>query len=221
MMVKFLSHVVAVATCAGWLATGAWAQTPAGNVQAGQSKAAMCIGCHGIAGYQSSFPEIHKVPKIAGQTAGYLQAALLAYQTGERKHPTMRGIAGSLNAQDMADLSAFYAQLAPASSVAEQAPAAPAKVQALLARGGCVACHGANYNKPLAPSYPKVAGQHADYLYVALKSYQVQDNAVVGRGNAIMGGVAKQFKLDELKAMANYLGGLSGDLAVVPQSRWR
>jgi cytochrome c553 len=73
----------------------------------------------------------------------------------------------------------------------------------------------------LAPSYPKVAGQHADYLYVALKSYQVQDNAVVGRGNAIMGGVAKQFTLGELKAMANYLGGLSGDLAVVPQSRWR
>ena len=133
----------------------------------------------------------------------------------------MRGIAGSLSAQDMADLSAFYAQLAPATTVAEQAPAAPAKVQALLARGGCVACHGANYNKPLAPSYPKVAGQHADYLYVALKSYQVQDNAVVGRGNAIMGGVAKQFTLGELKAMANYLGSLSGDLAVVPQSRWR
>jgi cytochrome c553 len=221
MMVKFFSRVVALATCAGWMATGAWAQAPAGNVQAGQSKAAMCIGCHGIAGYQSSFPEIHKVPKIAGQSAGYLAAALVAYQKGERKHPTMRGIAGSLGEQDIADLAAFYAQLAPAAGVQEQAPAAPAKVQALLARGGCVACHGANYSKPLAPAYPKVAGQHADYLYVALKSYQVQGNAVVGRGNAIMGGVAKQFKLEELKAIANYLGGLSGDLAVVPQSRWR
>ncbi|MGA1724557.1 MAG: c-type cytochrome [Burkholderiaceae bacterium] len=220
-MGKFVSRWVALMTCAGWFAATAWAQAPTGNVQAGQSKAAMCIGCHGIAGYQNSFPEIHKVPKIAGQTAGYLQAALLAYQKGERKHPTMRGIAGSLNEQDMADLAAFYAQLAPEVSVPEQAPKASAKVQALFARGGCVACHGANYNKPLTPAYPKVAGQHADYLYVALKSYQVQGNAVVGRNNAIMAGIVKQFNLNELKAMADHLAGLPGSLDTVPQSRWR
>ena len=64
----------------------------------------MCIGCHGIKGYQASFPEIHKVPMIAGQGAKYIVAALTAYKKGERKHPAMRGIAASLSDQDMADL---------------------------------------------------------------------------------------------------------------------
>ena len=44
--------------------------------QAGEKKAAMCIGCHGIPGYQASFPEVHKVPMIAGQNAKYIAAAL-------------------------------------------------------------------------------------------------------------------------------------------------
>ena len=74
---------------------------------AGQKKAAMCIGCHGIPGYQASFPQVHKVPKIAGQNAKYITAALGAYKKGERKHPTMRAIAGSLTDQDIADLAAF------------------------------------------------------------------------------------------------------------------
>ena len=72
------------------------------------SKAALCIGCHGISGYQASFPEMHKVPMIAGQNAPYIVAALTAYKKGERLHPTMKGIAATLTDQDMADLAAFY-----------------------------------------------------------------------------------------------------------------
>nr|MCU0943693.1 cytochrome c4 [Hydrogenophaga sp.] len=48
-------------------AASAQAQGVTGDVQAGQKKAEMCIGCHGIKGYQNSFPEIHKVPMISGQ----------------------------------------------------------------------------------------------------------------------------------------------------------
>ena len=70
----------------------------------------MCIGCHGIKGYQASFPEVHKVPMISGQSAKYIVAALTAYKKGERKHPTMRAIAASLTEQDMADLAAYYEQ---------------------------------------------------------------------------------------------------------------
>jgi cytochrome c553 len=61
-------------------------------------------------------------------------------------------------------------------------------VAALLTKGNCASCHGANFNKPIDPSYPKIAGQHADYLYVALKAYQTDGNPQVGRGNAIMAG---------------------------------
>ena len=87
------------------------ALTPAAHAQdaeAGRAKAAMCIGCHGIPGYQNAFPEVHKVPMISGQAGGYLAAALQAYRSGERRHPTMRGIARALSDADIADLAAFY-----------------------------------------------------------------------------------------------------------------
>lgn len=81
----------------------------AGNAEAGRNKISMCIGCHQIPGYKASFPRVYSVPKIGGQTAQYLENALLAYKKGDRSHPTMRGIAGSLSDQDIADLAAYYA----------------------------------------------------------------------------------------------------------------
>ena len=91
------------------LATGAaWAQTPAGDAAAGAGKISMCTGCHGIAGYKTAFPEVYSVPRIGGQHPAYLVKALQAYKTGERNHPSMRGIAASLSDKDMADLAAYY-----------------------------------------------------------------------------------------------------------------
>jgi cytochrome c553 len=189
------------------------------DAKAGEKKAAMCIGCHGIPGYQASFPEVHKVPMISGQNEKYLVNALAAYKKGERKHPTMRAIATSLSDQDMADLAKFYAAQVSGKPVTPVAP--PADVAKLLEKGGCAACHGTDYNKVADPSYPKLAGQHADYLYVALKSYRNEGAGNVGRGNAIMGGMVKQFSNAELKQIANYLGGLQGEMQVVPQPRFR
>ena len=199
------------------------AQEAKGDVEAGKQKIAMCIGCHGIVGYQASFPEIHKVPMISGQSAKYISAALVAYQKGERKHPTMRGIAESLSEKDIADVSAYYEQHGKTGAELPAKPGREPSVQVaeLLKKGACVSCHGDNFAKPIDPSYPKIAGQHADYLFVALKSYKVEKNANVGRNNAIMGGVAKQFTNAELKALANYISSVDGDLHVVPQSRFR
>ncbi|WP_306553979.1 cytochrome c [Acidovorax sp.] len=199
------------------------AQEAKGDVEAGKQKIAMCIGCHGIVGYQASFPEIHKVPMISGQSAKYIAAALVAYQKGERKHPTMRGIAESLSEKDIADVSAYYEQHGKTGAELPAKPGREPSVQVaeLLKKGACVSCHGDNFAKPIDPSYPKIAGQHADYLFVALKSYKVEKNANVGRGNAIMGGVAKQFTNAELKALSNYISGLDGDLHTLPQSRFR
>ena len=199
------------------------AQEAKGDVEAGKQKIAMCIGCHGIPGYQASFPEIHKVPMISGQSAKFITAALVAYQKGERKHPTMRGIAESLSEKDIADVSAYYEQHGKTGAELPAKPGREPSVQVaeLLKKGACVSCHGDNFAKPIDPSYPKIAGQHADYLFVALKSYKVEKNANVGRNNAIMGGVAKQFTNAELKALANYISSVDGDLHVVPQSRFR
>ena len=74
------------------------------------SQVAMCVGCHGIPGYKASFPEVYQVPKLGGQSAKYIENALQAYKKGERNHPSMRGIAGSLSDQDMANLAAYYSQ---------------------------------------------------------------------------------------------------------------
>ncbi len=214
-MKKLLQISLALAAVFG--AVAAQAQ----DVKAGETKIAMCIGCHGIQGYQASFPEIHKVPMIAGQNAKYIVNALQAYAKGERKHPTMRGIAGSLSDKDMADVAAFYEQQAKLPAVPDTVPAAPANVAELLTKGACVSCHGVNFSKPIDPSYPKLAGQHADYLYVALKAYKTEGNANVGRGNAIMAGQVKQFSHAELKAIAAYIGSLPTELATVPQSKFR
>jgi cytochrome c553 len=90
-------------------AQGAAAQgSPAGDPEAGRAKASMCVGCHEIPGYKASFPTVYHVPKIVGQTAQYIEAALQAYRKGDRGHPTMRAIAGSLSDKDIADLAALY-----------------------------------------------------------------------------------------------------------------
>jgi cytochrome c553 len=70
----------------------------------------MCQGCHGIVGWRTAFPEVYRVPKIAGQHPAYMVKALQAYKSGERSHPSMKAIAGSLSDKDMADLAAYYAQ---------------------------------------------------------------------------------------------------------------
>jgi cytochrome c553 len=70
---------------------------------------AMCIGCHGIPGYKTAFPSVYHVPKIAGQQPAYLVNALKAYKSGERSHPSMRGIAGSLTEEEMNQIAAYYA----------------------------------------------------------------------------------------------------------------
>jgi cytochrome c553 len=215
----FARTVVAAATLFAAV-SAAQAQGVTGSAEAGQKKAEMCIGCHGIKGYQNSFPEIHKVPKISGQSDKYIVSALTAYKKGDRKHPSMRGIAGSLSDQDMADLGAFYAAQA-GTAPAEAPKAASAEAAALIQKGACASCHGANFAKPIDPTYPKIAGQHSDYLYVALKAYTVEGNKVVGRSNGVMAGVAKQFKPAEMREIAKYLGSLDGDLQTVPQSRFR
>ena len=202
----------------------AQAQELVGNAKAGEGKNAMCIGCHGIVGYKSTFPEVYQVPMISGQNAKYISNALHAYQKGERKHPSMRGIAQSLTEQDMADLAAYYSASGVVAGVelpAKPVNVASTEVQALLNKANCASCHGANFSKPIDPSYPKLAGQHADYLFVALKSYKVENNPKVGRANAIMAGMAKQYTNAELKQLANYLSSVSGEVKTVPESRFR
>jgi cytochrome c553 len=96
MSIRLLSAVLAAVA-----ASGALAQDPKVNV-------AMCTGCHGIPGYKTAFPNVYHVPRIAGQNPAYIVAALKAYKSGERSHPSMRGIAASLSEEDMKRYAEYY-----------------------------------------------------------------------------------------------------------------
>lgn len=103
---RLLSAVAACGLAAAALPLHA---AEAGDAAAGKAKNGMCIGCHGIEGYRTAFPEVYSVPKLGGQHAAYIVKALQEYKAGSRSHPTMRAIAAGLSDKDMADLAAYYA----------------------------------------------------------------------------------------------------------------
>lgn len=200
---------------------GAVGAVRAQDANAGAKKVDMCIGCHNIPGYQGSFPEIYRVPKIAGQNAKYIVVALTEYKKGDRKHPSMHAIARTLSDQDMADVAAYYERLGKGEAAPDKPADPPASVAKLLAQANCASCHGANFSKPIDPSYPKLAGQYADYLYAALKAYQTDNNPHIGRNNAIMMGMARPFTHAEIKAIAGYLASLPGEIRTVQLPEFR
>jgi cytochrome c553 len=134
----------------------------------------------------------------------------------------MQGITAGLTPQDMADVAAFFSgQGLPALKSDEPSKKPSAEVAALIEKGGCTSCHGTNFSKPIDPSYPKLGGQYADFLYAALKAYTVEGHHLVGRSNPIMAGMAKQFKPAELRQIANYLASIDGEVRTVQQARFR
>ena len=103
-----MKYALTSALCAATLIIFAAPAQAAGDPKAGHLKNSMCAGCHGLPGWRTAYPEVYSVPKLGGQHAEYLVAALKGYQTGDRSHPSMKGIAGSLSDQDIEDLAAYY-----------------------------------------------------------------------------------------------------------------
>lgn len=175
-----------------------------GDPARGRTLAYACMGCHGIENYKNAYPK-YSVPKLGGQSAAYVAAALANYQAGARWHPTMTGLASSLSAQDRADLGAYFAGMAAVQPAAQPAGTAPA------AAAACAACHGADGVGTL-PENPTLAGQHADYLVQALNDYRTGK-----RNNAIMSGFASQLTPADIRAIAAYYARQPG--LVTPKLR--
>ena len=85
--------------------------------------------------------------------------------------------------------------------------------KALTDKYSCAACHGKDFNSPIDPSYPKLAGQHKDYLVHALTAYKRGD-APNGRSNAIMTGQVKPLTNKDIQDIAAYLHSLPGSLVL-------
>lgn len=86
--------------------------------------------------------------------------------------------------------------------------------KAAVKKYSCAACHGRDFSSPVDPGYPKLAGQHKDYLEHALIAYQRGADGVNGRGNAIMAGQVKALSRQEIKNIAAYLNSLHGSLVL-------
>ena len=89
------------------------------------------------------------------------------------------------------------------------------KGQQLVEKGNCVSCHGAGLKSPILPVYPKLAGQHSDYLFYALRAYQIGNtNPLYGRVNAIMATQVQPFSTSDLQDIAEYISSLPSDFVV-------
>jgi len=101
-----LFYYTMLATLVAGLAAAATVRAE-GDAEAGRVKAIGCMGCHAIPGYSNVYPTYH-VPRVGGQHADYIVAALKAYKAKERSHPTMQAQAATLSDDDMRDIAAFF-----------------------------------------------------------------------------------------------------------------
>ncbi len=175
----------------------------AGDAESGRLKAQTCLGCHGVPSYGNIYPSYH-VPKLVGQHAPYIVAALKAYQSGERSHPTMRAHAAGLSETDMADIAAYFSgsETVVSSSQTPQTPQLSEELNAKLAV--CAGCHGMDGNSPI-PEYPRLSGQYRDYLYQSLLSYKNGK-----RQNAIMMGMITTLNEADMKFLSLYYSKQQG-----------
>lgn len=187
--------------------TGEVPQT--GNVDAGKTKSMTCAACHGADGNSVS----PMWPSLAGQHAAYIVRQLKAFKNGERNDVTMKPFAMMLSDQDMLDVAAYFA-------MQKQTPkgADPALVNLgqQIYRGGvpergiaaCIGCHGpTGHGNPLA-AYPRISGQHAQYVEKQLGEYASGDRRSDADVNQMMRNVAGLLVQDEIHALASYVQGL-------------
>jgi cytochrome c553 len=170
-----------------------------GDPVAGKVKGYTCTGCHGIPGYKNSYP-MYKVPKIGGQNRTYLIAALTAYQTGERPHPTMMLQAESLNQTDISDIASWLTSVEMETLAVTDARNSPAGDKTQI----CQTCHGVD-GLGTDPAYPALAGQHSSYIIRALRDYR--DGA---RKNTVMSGFARNLTDQDIEDLAGWYSGLRG-----------
>lgn len=204
-----------LAVCAAWAhaAIAATEPTAKADVAKGQSIASqVCAACHGADG-NSLVPNN---PKLAGQVAEYLQKQLGNFKAGagkkaERENPVMAGMVATLSAEDMRNVAAYYAgqQAKPGVAKSKDAIALGRK----LWRGGdtprglpaCASCHGAA-GAGLPAQYPRVAGQHAEYIEAQLKAFRAGERRNDAGGS--MQGIAARMSDAEIRAVADYVAGL-------------
>lgn len=179
----------------------------AGDPAAGEAIGYSCLGCHGIEGYRNMYPSF-RVPKLGGQKAAYLEAALKGYRDGTRAHPTMVAQASSLSDQQIADVAAYLATLGEETVEAGGDEAPPFDKAAT-----CAACHGQN-GIGASPVWPTLAGQYESYLVHSLNQYRNGE-----RTNAVMAPMAAPLTDEDVVQLARYYASLKGLETTLPDDQ--
>jgi cytochrome c553 len=177
----------------------------AGDAEAGKKKFYTCAGCHGIRGYSNTFPT-YAVPKLGGQYADYLVAALKAYQNGSRKHGSMEGNTVSMSEQDIQDIAAYlsrFRSITENNAVTGNAQAGKTKAET------CGSCHGEDGNSQ-DPNNPRLAAQYESYLVKALHDYKSG-----ARKNAIMSGMVGSLSEQDIKDIAAFYASQKKGLMII------
>lgn len=221
----FLSLLALGAAAVGLPAGAAAAPSPAGaagttlsapavdaaQLARGRKLAQSCAACHGIDG-NATAPQF---PKLAGQTASYLERELERFRApgpgarAPRVSPVMNPIAQSLSAQERSDLAAYFASQAIKPALAPSAAELPLGAQ--IWRGGiadrtvpaCAACHGAD-GHGIPPLYPSLAGQWSQYLMSQLHAFR--DGSRDDHGP--MHDIASRMTDAQIRDVADFAAGL-------------
>lgn len=190
----------------------------AGDAEAGKVKAAPCAACHGADGNAAA----PLYPKLAGQGEKYLIKQMQDFVSGERTNAVMQAQMAGVSEQDMADLAAYFA-----SQSIETGQASPDWVEQgeKVYRGGdldnqipaCSGCHGPAGQGVEAAGYPKLAGQHGDYVEAQLRAFRAAgrqdlgDNLIKRENDpaATMQRVSARMSDAQIRAVASFISGLS------------
>jgi cytochrome c553 len=173
----------------------------AADIAAGKAKATeICAGCHG----ENGISQMENIPSLAGQLDQYIQWQLVYFRGGSRKNEQMQPIVEQLTNEDIRNLGAYFASLAP--------PAAPKDDDLHLSEKGrqaaagrrCTSCHTDSYAGTKAVA--RIAGQREEYLVKALHDYKSGGRS--GGGQAAMADVAYPLSDEEITALAHYLAHL-------------
>ncbi len=175
------------------------APASAADIAAGKALAEGCAGCHGANGISQT----PLTPSLAGEPDDFTQWQLVYYRSGARKNDVMVPVAEALSNQDIRNLGAYYASLAPPKPAAAIA-ASDALAQAgekLVGQHRCQSCHSDNLSGYLAAA--RLAGQREDVLLKALHDFKV--GARPSSGVASMSEVTYELSDSDMQALAHYL----------------
>ena len=178
-----------------------------------QQLATPCGACH----TQDGSRGVPANPILQGQHPGYLVKQLTEFKAGVRKNAIMQGMAATLGPDDMKQVATLYAGKIAKPGFAQNKDTVALGQQiyrgGILERGipACAGCHSPD-GAGIPVQYPRLAGQHSEYLETQLLHFRSGERA----NSPQMMTIATKLRDAEMKAVADYMAGLR---SVPPEAR--